>query len=156
MRGRPISASRNTFGSCLAACASSSANEPMAKAWPMLHTERYQPTRTCAAALHDPRFEPLTERELDGLSVEVSLLSTAQPLAVRDEDDLVRQLQAARDGVLLEYGHLRSTFLPQVWEQLPDARDFLRHLKAKAGLSPEFWSPDLRVSCYVVEKWSER
>ena len=109
-----------------------------------------------AAAMRDPRFEPLTERELDGLSVEVSLLSPPQPLEFRDEDDLVRQLQAAREGVLLEVGGHRSTFLPQVWEQLPDARDFLRHLKAKAGLSPDFWSPDLRVSRYAVEKWSER
>ena len=108
------------------------------------------------AAMRDPRFEPLTERELDGLSVEVSLLSPPQPLAFRDEEDLMRQLQAAREGVLLEYGGHRSTFLPQVWEQLPDARDFLRHLKAKAGLSPDFWSPDLRVSRYAVEKWSER
>jgi AmmeMemoRadiSam system protein B/AmmeMemoRadiSam system protein A len=113
-------------------------------------------TNARAAAMRDPRFEPLTERELDGLSVEVSLLSPPRPLAFRDEDDLVRQLQAARDGVLLEVGVHRSTFLPQVWEQLPDAREFLRHLKAKAGLSPDFWSPDLRVSRYAVEKWSER
>jgi uncharacterized protein len=68
----------------------------------------------------------------------------------------LRQLQAAREGVLLEVGGHRSTFLPQVWDQLPDAREFLRHLKAKAGLSPDFWSPDLRVSRYAVEKWSER
>jgi len=109
-----------------------------------------------AAAMRDPRFEPLTEGELDGLSVEVSLLSPSKPLAFRDEDDLVCQLQAVREGVLLEVGGHRSTFLPQVWEQLPDAREFLRHLKAKAGLSPDFWSPDLRVSRYAVEKWSER
>ena len=109
-----------------------------------------------AAALHDPRFEPLAERDLEGLSVEVSLLTAPQPLTFDDEDDLVRQLQAARDGVLLEYGRNRSTFLPQVWEQLPDPWDFLRHLKAKAGLSPDFWSLDLRVSRYAVEKWSER
>ncbi|HET9024060.1 MAG TPA: AmmeMemoRadiSam system protein B [Burkholderiaceae bacterium] len=109
-----------------------------------------------AAALRDPRFEPLTERDLEGLSVEVSLLDAPQPLTFHDEDDLVRQLQAARDGVLLEYGRQRSTFLPQVWEQLPDPWDFLRHLKVKAGLSPDFWSLDIRVSRYAVEKWSER
>ncbi len=109
-----------------------------------------------AAALRDPRFDPLTERELDGLSIEVSLLSAPEPMAFSDEEDLVRQLDGARHGVVLEHGPHRSTFLPQVWEQLPDARDFLRHLKAKAGLSPDFWSLDLRVSRYAVEKWSER
>jgi len=109
-----------------------------------------------AAALRDPRFDPLTEQELDGLSVEVSLLSPAQPLAFRDEADLQRQLERDRPGVVLEYGSRRSTFLPQVWEQLPDPRDFLRHLKAKAGLPPDFWSNDIRVSRYAVEKWSER
>ena len=109
-----------------------------------------------AAALRDPRFEPLSATELDGLSIEVSLLSLPQPLAFRDEDDLVRQLAESRDGVILEAGRCRSTFLPQVWEQLPNARDFLRHLKEKAGLAPDHWSTDLRVSRYAVEKWSER
>ncbi len=113
-------------------------------------------TNARAAALRDPRFPPLTQTELDGLSIEVSLLSPPQPLSIVDEDDVVRQLDAARDGVLLEIGPHRATFLPQVWEQLPDARDFLRHLKAKAGLAPGFWSLDIRVSRYAVQKWSER
>lgn len=108
------------------------------------------------AALRDPRFEPLGEQELAGLSIEVSLLSTPEPLSFADEEDLVRQVEARRHGLVLEYGRHRSTFLPQVWEQLPDARDFLRHLKAKAGLPPDFWSDGIRVSCYAVEKWSER
>jgi hypothetical protein len=109
-----------------------------------------------AAALHDPRFEPLAEIELEGLSIEVSLLSPPQALDFRDEHDLLRQLAEAREGVVLEAGRCRSTFLPQVWEQLPDARDFLRHLKAKAGLAPDHWATDIRVSRYSVEKWSER
>ena len=109
-----------------------------------------------AAALHDPRFEPLAEIELEGLSIEVSLLSRPQALDFRDEHDLLQQLAEAREGVVLEAGRCRSTFLPQVWEQLPDARDFLRHLKAKAGLAPDHWATDIRVSRYSVEKWSER
>ncbi|MGB2818986.1 MAG: AmmeMemoRadiSam system protein B [Burkholderiaceae bacterium] len=109
-----------------------------------------------AAALRDPRFAPLTKAELDGLRIEMSLLSPPRPLSFANEDDVVRQLANGRDGVLLEAGHRRSTFLPQVWEQLPDARDFLRHLKAKAGLPADFWSDEIRVSCYTVEKWSER
>lgn len=108
-----------------------------------------------AAALRDPRFPPLTEAELEGLSIEVSLLSAAEPMLFRAEDDLVRQLDAAREGVVLAYGHRRSTFLPQVWEQVTDAHEFLRHLKAKAGLAPDFWSSEIRISRYSVEKWSE-
>ena len=108
------------------------------------------------AAMRDPRFEPLGEQELAGLSIEVSLLSTPEPLSFADEEDLTRQVEARRHGLVLEYGRHRSTFLPQVWEQLPDARDFLRHLKAKAGLPPDFWSEEIRVSRYAVEKWSER
>lgn len=108
-----------------------------------------------AAALHDPRFEPLREAELVGLSIEVSLLSAPEPLTFAGEADLQRQLGARRDGVVLEYGRHRATFLPQVWEQLPDPDDFLRQLKAKAGLPPDFWSAQLRVSSYAVEKWSE-
>jgi AmmeMemoRadiSam system protein B/AmmeMemoRadiSam system protein A len=109
-----------------------------------------------AAALRDPRFAPLSGAELDGLSIEVSLLSAAQPLHFDDEADLLRQLAAERGGVVLEAGPRRSTFLPQVWEELPDPAEFLRHLKAKAGLAPDYWADDLRVSRYAVEKWSER
>jgi hypothetical protein len=112
-------------------------------------------TNARAAALRDPRFEPLTKAELHGLSVEVSLLSSPQSMTFRDEEDLVRQLDATREGVLLELGHRRATFLPQVWEQLPEAREFLRHLKAKAGLPADFWSSEIRVSRYAVAKWSE-
>ena len=108
------------------------------------------------AALRDPRFEPLSEKELAGLSIEVSLLSPPEPLSFTDEEDLVRKVAARRHGLVFEYGRHRSTFLPQVWEQLPDARDFLRHLKAKAGLPSDFWSEGIRVSSYAVEKWSER
>jgi AMMECR1 domain-containing protein len=78
------------------------------------------------------------------------------PLACADEEALLRTLEATRPGVVLECGDRRSTFLPQVWDQLPDAREFLAHLKAKAGLPPTFWSDDMRVSTYTVEKWSEQ
>lgn len=108
-----------------------------------------------AAALNDSRFAPLTEGELETLTIEVSLLSAPEPLSFRDEDDLLRQIGARRQGVILEYRHHRSTFLPQVWEQIPDAREFLRHLKEKAGLPADFWSPELRLSHYAVRKWSE-
>ena len=109
-----------------------------------------------AAARRDPRFPPLSEDELGAVSIEVSLLSPARPLAFANEQELLRQLEPGRHGLVLEHGTHRSTFLPQVWEQLPEPRDFLRHLKAKAGIPADFWSDDIRVSCYTVEKWSER
>jgi AmmeMemoRadiSam system protein A len=108
------------------------------------------------AARSDPRFAPVTADELQRLSIEVSLLSAAEPLTFTDEADLLRQVEARRDGLVFEYGRQRSTFLPQVWEQLPGARDFLHHLKTKAGLPPDFWADGIRVSRYAVDKWSEQ
>jgi AmmeMemoRadiSam system protein B/AmmeMemoRadiSam system protein A len=107
------------------------------------------------AAFRDPRFEPLQPDELDEIIVEVSLLSAPEPIDCASEDDLIERLDPARDGVVLEYRGRRATFLPQVWEQLPDPRDFLRQLKLKAGLPAEFWSEELRIARYAVDKWSE-
>ena len=106
-----------------------------------------------AAAFRDPRFPPLTAKELSETQVEVSLLSEAQPLTFSGEADVLAQLRSGIDGVVLEYGPHRGTFLPQVWEQLPQPRDFLAHLKVKAGLSADFWADDIRLSRYTVEKW---
>jgi len=64
-------------------------------------------------------------------------------------------LRPGIDGVVFEYGHYRSTFLPQVWEQLPEPAEFLAHLKRKAGLSMDFWSESVRLSRYTVSKWKE-
>ena len=108
-----------------------------------------------AAALHDPRFLPLKAEELDITRVEVSLLTPAQPMSFRDEADALAQLRPNVDGVIFQYGGYRSTFLPQVWEQLPQPREFMAHLKHKAGLPPDFWSPDVKLSRYTVEKWKE-
>lgn len=109
-----------------------------------------------AAALHDRRFPPLAAYELDTLDVEVSLLTPSEPLPCADERDAVRKLRPGIDGVVIEYGRHRATFLPQVWENLPDAPIFLRELKRKAGLPGDFWHPDLRVKRYGVEKHRER
>jgi AMMECR1 domain-containing protein len=65
-------------------------------------------------------------------------------------------LQPGVDGVVFEYGYQRSTFLPQVWEQLPDAKTFMAHLKHKAGLPADFWADDIKLSRYTVSKWKER
>jgi AmmeMemoRadiSam system protein A len=108
-----------------------------------------------AAAFRDPRFPPVAVVEFEAISVEVSLLSADERLEVRDEEDLLARLRPDIDGLVLEYGHHRSTFLPQVWESLPDPRDFLTALKRKAGLPADFWSPQVNVSRYGVTKWKE-
>jgi AmmeMemoRadiSam system protein A len=108
-----------------------------------------------AAALRDPRFPPLRSDELARTRVEVSLLTAATPLHFVDQGDALRQLRPGIDGVILEYRQQRSTFLPQVWESLPEPRQFLAQLKIKAGLPADFWADDIRLSRYDVEKWKE-
>lgn len=107
------------------------------------------------AAFDDPRFAPLTSREAASTRVEVSLLSPTTHVDVAEEDDLVGRLAPGVDGIVLELGHRRATFLPQVWETLPDPREFLRALKRKAGMPEDFWSPGIRVSRYTHTKWRE-
>ena len=109
-----------------------------------------------AAAFRDSRFAPLTSEELDITDMEISLLSPIQALQFSDEQDALEQLRAGTDGVVFECGHHRSTFLPQVWKQLPDTGDFIAHLKTKAGLSADFWSDEVKLSRYSVSKWRER
>lgn len=108
-----------------------------------------------AAATRDPRFPPLTAAELPRVKIEVSLLSPPRPLAVHGEAEVLAAVRPGIDGVILEHGRHRATFLPQVWTQLPAPRDFFAHLKQKAGLAADFWAPTLRVSTYTVRKWSE-
>ena len=108
-----------------------------------------------SAALHDPRFTPLTVEELAITSVEVSLLSATQAMDVRDEADALAQLRPGVDGIIFEYGRYRSTFLPQVWEQLTQPRQFMAHLRRKAGLPDDFWAEGIKLSRYTVTKWSE-
>jgi AmmeMemoRadiSam system protein A len=106
-----------------------------------------------AAAYYDPRFHPVTPAERPRLEVEVSVLSPREPMAVTTEADAAAQLRPGIDGVYLEYEYLRSTFLPQVWESLPDPREFLSELRRKAGLPGHFWNPAIRLSRYTVEKY---
>lgn len=104
-----------------------------------------------AAAFRDPRFRPLALTEFDGLTIHVSLLSPLEPLQFTSQEDLLAQLRPGVDGILIEEGARRGTFLPAVWESLPDPGDFLRHLKLKAGLPPGYWSLSLRAYRYTVE-----
>lgn len=103
-----------------------------------------------AAAFEDPRFPPLARAELGRLDIHISVLSAPEPVAFASEEDLLRQLRPRVDGLILQAGLRRGTFLPSVWEQLPEPREFLRHLKRKAGLPADYWAADIRVSRYVT------
>lgn len=109
-----------------------------------------------AAALRDPRFAPVAAQELDRIEIEVSLLSHLQAMAFSCEAEAVAALRPGLDGVVLEFGGRHSTFLPQVWEQLPQAGDFLFQLKRKAGLPGTFWHDSVRLHRYTVTQWKER
>lgn len=107
------------------------------------------------AAFRDPRFKPLSAEELELIRVEVSLLSPLEPLSFVHERDALSQLRPHMDGIVFEYGHHHSTFLPQVWEDLPETDDFMAHLKRKAGLPPDFWDVEVKLARYTVSKWCE-
>ncbi len=109
------------------------------------------------AAFHDPRFAPLSEKELDRVEIEVSVLTDPKPLAYQDSDDLIQKLRPHIDGLIIQKGAARATFLPQVWEQLPQPEDFLGHLCLKAGLSSDAWKmPGLEVQTYQVQYFEEQ
>lgn len=104
-----------------------------------------------AAAFRDPRFPPVAEPEVDELEIHLSLLTPAEPIAFSSEADLIAQLQPGLDGLILEEGGMRGTFLPSVWEGLPEPREFLQHLKLKAGLPAHYWSTTLKIYRYRTE-----
>lgn len=109
-----------------------------------------------AAAFRDPRFLPLTAAEFDDTEIEISLLSPQQPIAFSSEAEALAELRPQVDGIVFQYGHYRSTFLPQVWEQLTSPVTFMAHLKHKAGLHPDFWHDDIQLYRYTVTKYKEK
>lgn len=108
------------------------------------------------AAFSDPRFPPLTASELDGVEIEVSVLSSPTRVLFADHQDLVAQLRPGVDGLILAANERRGTFLPQVWEELREPETFLAHLKRKAGLTEKYPTRRCTVWRYQVRKWSER
>ncbi|MBF0613863.1 MAG: AmmeMemoRadiSam system protein B [Magnetococcales bacterium] len=109
-----------------------------------------------SAATRDPRFAPVCSSDLAGLEIEVSLLSPPEPFPHQDGADLIRRLQPGVHGVILAKHGRRATFLPQVWEQLPDPVQFLSHLCRKAGLDGECWRQGAQIQVYTVEKRLEQ
>lgn len=109
-----------------------------------------------AAAFHDFRFPPLSEDEFKKVRIEISRLTRPQKLEYENPDDLIRRLKPGIDGVVLAYGRRRATFLPQVWEKLPDPHDFLNNLCLKMGMPGDFWARErVDVYTYQVEKFEE-
>ena len=109
-----------------------------------------------SAALEDPRFPRVHPEELAGIEIEISVLTVPQPLPFSSPEDLLRKLRPHVDGVVLKTGPRSATFLPQVWEQLPEKETFLAHLAAKAGLPPTAWrNPGTEVQTYQVDAFKE-
>ncbi|GAB1262284.1 AmmeMemoRadiSam system protein A [Aurantivibrio plasticivorans] len=108
-----------------------------------------------AAAFRDPRFPAVTEDEVPALHIEISVLTPQQPIDCSSEEDLLNQLNANQDGLTIEDGHYRATFLPSVWGQLPDKREFLTQLKRKAGLSSNHWSHHFKAYRYHTLSFAE-
>ena len=108
------------------------------------------------AAFKDPRFRPLSKEEWDRVKVEISILTEPAPLEYSGADDLLTKLRPGIDGVILNKGYAQATFLPQVWDQLPDKAQFLTHLCLKAGLDGSEWKRgELTVYTYQVQAFEE-
>lgn len=104
-----------------------------------------------AAAFHDPRFPPVTREEFDQIEFHISVLSPPEEIRFSSEADLLEQIRPGTDGLILQEGMRRGTFLPSVWEELPDKEVFWMHLKMKAGLPTDYWSDTLRVFRYTAD-----
>ena len=96
----------------------------------------------------------MSENEFDDLEYHISVLKPAEDFPVKSEEDLLQQLRPGKDGLILEDDYHRATFLPSVWKSLTTAKDFLQHLKLKAGLPANYWSNTLRFKRYEVDEFS--
>ncbi len=125
------------------------------------HLEAVQPLivdvaeNAFAAAFRDPRFPPLQRDEWADVDIHLSLLTRPEPMRFDDEADLIAQIRPGEDGLILQDGPNRGTFLPSVWESLPDPVQFLTHLKHKAGLAANHWSDRVEVYRYHTESFGE-
>lgn len=109
-----------------------------------------------ASAFDDPRFPPLSASELDDLEIGISILSALERIRADTEAALLESLEPGRHGLVLGLGPRRATFLPQVWQSLPEAARFLGELKAKAGLPRDFWSPEMEAWRYTTRSVGAR
>jgi AmmeMemoRadiSam system protein A len=108
-----------------------------------------------SAAIHDPRFPSLTQKEFEGITVEVSILSEPEPSEYDSIEDLKSKIRVGIDGVVLKYGVYQATFLPQVWDQLPTFELFFSHLCQKAGMEADCLGRIPEILTYQVEEYKE-
>lgn len=109
-----------------------------------------------SAAFRDPRFAPVDRTEIDDIKIEISILSEPQEIKFQNPDDLLSQIKPHQDGIILKKDFHTATFLPQVWDELPDKEEFLSHLSSKAGLPPNGWKDqEVEFLKYQVEKFRE-
>ena len=108
------------------------------------------------SAFNDPRFLPVQQNEISQLKIAVSILSEPKKMSFTDENDLLRQMRPNIDGIIIKDGIYQAVYLPSVWEQLPDKREFLETLKVKAGLNPDYFSDTFEAyrfeTVYIKEK----
>ncbi len=104
------------------------------------------------AAFSDPRFSPLTPGEFKNIEISLSILSAPEPLLFDSEENLLTKIRPGTDGLILKEGAFQGTFLPSVWESLPEPIEFLRRLKQKAGLGADYWSDSLQVLRYTTQQ----
>ncbi|MDH5660980.1 MAG: AmmeMemoRadiSam system protein A [Gammaproteobacteria bacterium] len=122
--------------------------------------EAYQPLITdiaehaYSAAFQDPRFPALQDDEYEQLEIEISVLGKPEEMTFKSEEDLLHQIHPNIDGLILEHGYNRGTFLPSVWKQLPDKKQFLNHLKMKAGLPIHWWDNSAKICRYETFSFS--
>jgi AmmeMemoRadiSam system protein A len=111
---------------------------------------------TIASALFDPRAAPLKLEDVSKIDFELSILSPLEPIEFSDETSAIAALRQGTDGVVLEWHGHRGTFLPSMWPILGDARNFMRELKRKAGLTRDFWDAGVKLKRYTVQKFVDR
>jgi len=126
------------------------------------HLEAIQPliadvaTNSYSAAFQDPRFSPVTPDEITKLVIHISILTPAVKMTFENENELLAKLRPGIDGLILQEKHHKGTFLPAVWESLPEPASFLNQLKVKAGLSMNYWSNTLEVLQYETESFARQ
>jgi len=104
-----------------------------------------------AAAFRDTRFDPLTDKELDELEIDISILSEAEPIEFSSEEDLLAKIRPGIDGLTIEEGAKKGSFLPAMWQHISEPDGFLSRLKIKAGLPEDYWSKEISVWRYTTE-----
>lgn len=108
-----------------------------------------------AAAFKDYRFPPVTQEEVQTLQIDISLISPETEIPCTSEEELLSALEPHKDGLTIRDGFRQATFLPSVWEQLPDQHDFLDQLRLKAGMPQKHWSSDFKAYRYHTLSFGE-